>query len=176
MVARPWSSSRLSCGERLLLRCDGKAGNSFPKKQGKDPSSQARRRKRENPGGFSRQEHWSGFPFPSPGDLLNPGIKPGSPASQADSLPSEPPGKPKNTGVGSLSLLQGIFSTQGSNPGLPHCRQILYQLSHKESLSLSLSLYSTRNSTQYSVMTYMGKTSKNSMDIFITDSLAVPQK
>ena len=36
MVARPWSSSRLSCGERLLLRCDGNAGNSFPTKQGKD--------------------------------------------------------------------------------------------------------------------------------------------
>ena len=39
----------------------------------------------------------------------------------------------QNTGVGSLSLLQGIFPTQGSNPGLPHCRQILYQLSHKGS-------------------------------------------
>ena len=38
----------------------------------------------------------------------------------------------QNTGVGSLSLLQGIFPTQGSNPGLPHCRRILYQLSHKE--------------------------------------------
>ena len=37
----------------------------------------------------------------------------------------------QNTGVGSLSLLQGIFPTQGSNPGLPHCRQILYHLSHK---------------------------------------------
>ena len=37
----------------------------------------------------------------------------------------------QNTGVGSLSLLQGIFPTQGLNPGLPHCRQILYQLSHK---------------------------------------------
>ena len=37
----------------------------------------------------------------------------------------------QNTGVGSLSLLQGIFPTQGSNPGLPHCGQILYQLSHK---------------------------------------------
>ena len=46
MVARPWSSSRLSCGERLLLRCDGNAGNSFPSTQGKDPSSRARRRKR----------------------------------------------------------------------------------------------------------------------------------
>ena len=39
----------------------------------------------------------------------------------------------QNTGVGSLSLLQGIFPAQQSNPGLPHCRQILYQLSHKES-------------------------------------------
>ena len=37
----------------------------------------------------------------------------------------------QNTGVGSLSLLQGILPTQGSNPGLPHCRQILYQPSHK---------------------------------------------
>ena len=39
----------------------------------------------------------------------------------------------QNTGVGSLSLLQGIFPTHGSNPGLPHCRQILHQLSHKGS-------------------------------------------
>ena len=43
---------------------------------------------------FSRQEYWSGLPFPSPGDLPNPGIKPGSPSLQADSLSSEPPGKP----------------------------------------------------------------------------------
>ena len=41
--------------------------------------------------GFSRQEYWSGLPFPSPGDLPNPGIEPGSPALQADTLPSEPP-------------------------------------------------------------------------------------
>ena len=44
--------------------------------------------------GFSRQECWSGLPFPSPGDLPNPGIEPGSPTLQADTLPSEPPGKP----------------------------------------------------------------------------------
>ena len=43
--------------------------------------------------GFSRQECWSGFPFPSPGDLPNPGITPGFPALQADALLSEPPGK-----------------------------------------------------------------------------------
>ena len=42
---------------------------------------------------FSRQESWSGLPFPSPGDLPNPGIDPPSPALQADDLPSEPPGK-----------------------------------------------------------------------------------
>ena len=50
MVARPWSSSRLSCGERLLLKCDGNAGNSFPTTQGKDPSSRARTRKRGSSG------------------------------------------------------------------------------------------------------------------------------
>ena len=43
--------------------------------------------------GFSRQEYWSGLPFPSPGNLPNPGIEPGSLALQADSLPSEPPRK-----------------------------------------------------------------------------------
>ena len=45
--------------------------------------------------GFSRQEYWSGLPFPSLGDLLDPGIKPGYPALQADALPSEPPGERK---------------------------------------------------------------------------------
>ena len=44
--------------------------------------------------GFSRQEYWSGLPFPSPGDLPNPGIEPGSPMLQVDSLPTEPPGRP----------------------------------------------------------------------------------
>ena len=112
--------------------------------------------------GFSRQEYWSGQPFLFPGNFPHPGIEPRSPALQADSLPSEPPGKLKvyesgsdstqlcltlddpmdytpwnspgqNSGVGSLSLLQGIFPTQGSNPGLLHCRKILYQLSHKRS-------------------------------------------
>ena len=43
--------------------------------------------------GFSRQEYWSGLPFPSPRGLPDPGIEPGSPALQADALPSEPPGK-----------------------------------------------------------------------------------
>ena len=78
---------------------------------------------------FSRLEYWSGQPFPSPGGLPNPEIEPRSPALQADSLFAESPGKPKNTGVGSLSIFQGIFPTQELNQGLLHCRQIL-QLSY----------------------------------------------
>ena len=81
----------------------------------------------ELPMEYSRPEYWSGQPFPSPGDLPNSGIKPRSPSLQVDSLPVEPQGKPKNTGVGSLALLQGIFPTQGSNPRLLRCRRILYQ-------------------------------------------------
>ena len=80
---------------------------------------------------FSSQEYWRGLPCPSPGYLPNPGIESRSPTLQADSLPSEPPGKPKNTGVGSLFLLQWIFLTQESKRGLLHCRQILYRLSYQ---------------------------------------------
>ena len=52
--------------------------------------------------GFSSQEHWSGLPFPSPGDLPNPGIEPRSSTLQADALTSAPPGKPLNTRIQSL--------------------------------------------------------------------------
>ena len=82
---------------------------------------------------FSRPEYWSGYPFPSPGDLPNPGIKPRTPTLQADSLPAEPEGKPKNIAVCSLSLLQWIFLTQELNQGLLHCRLILYQVSYQRS-------------------------------------------
>ena len=54
--------------------------------------------------GFSRQECWSGLPFPSPGDLPNPGIELSSPALQADALPSEPPGKPRLQRKGEFPL------------------------------------------------------------------------
>ena len=85
--------------------------------------------------GFSRQEFLNRLLFPSPGDLSNPGIEPPSPALQAAFLPAEPQGKPNNTGVGSLSLLQWIFLTQELNQGqgFLHCRQILYQLSYQGS-------------------------------------------
>ena len=127
--------------------------------------------------GFSRREHWSGLPFPPPGDIPDPGIEPASPTLQADALPSDHQGSficwptvlllrvcmlsrfshvqlcatlwtvacqvslslgfpGKNTGVGCHAHLQGIFPTQGLDPDLPHCRQILYQLSHKGSPSI----------------------------------------
>ncbi|CAN0410245.1 unnamed protein product [Rangifer tarandus platyrhynchus] len=64
------------------------------------------------------------------------GFEPRSPALQVDYLPSDPPEKPMNTRVGSLSLLQGIFLTQELNLGLLHCRKILYKLSYQGSPNL----------------------------------------
>ena len=62
--------------------------------------------------GFSRQEYWSGVPFPSPGDLPDPGIEPGSPAFQAGALTSEPPGKPEKyvKSIYNLTYLSVIFN------------------------------------------------------------------
>ncbi|KAI4548985.1 hypothetical protein MG293_001315 [Ovis ammon polii] len=54
--------------------------------------------------GFSRQAYWSGLPFPSPGDLPDPGIEPGSPTLEADALNSEPPGKPMYLGPQNFRL------------------------------------------------------------------------
>ena len=79
--------------------------------------------------GFSRQEHWSGWPCPPPGDLPDPGTEPWSPALQADSLPAEPQGGPYT------------------------------QLYIKQIINKDL-LYSTGNSTQCSVITYVGKESE----------------
>ena len=67
------------------------------------------------------------------GDLPNAGIEPRSPTLQVDSLPAEPQGKPENTRLGSLPLLQWIFTTQELNRGLLRCRWILYQLSYEAS-------------------------------------------
>ena len=74
-----------------------------------------------------------GAVMPSSRGSSQPRIEPRSPTLQEDSLPSKPPGNPKNTGVGSLFLLQGIFPTQGSNAGLLHCKWSLYWLSHQGS-------------------------------------------
>ena len=93
--------------------------------------------------GILQTEIWSGKPFPSPGDLPNPGIEPQSPAWQADSLLSKPPGKSTNTGVGSLSLLQPILQTQESNRGLLHGRWILYYYSYNNQIYISCLLAQT---------------------------------
>ena len=79
---------------------------------------------------FPRQEDWSGLTFHSPGDLPDPGIKPGSPALRADSLPSEPPGKPKLFAAKSLQSCPTLCdpidgSPQGSPvPGILQARTL----------------------------------------------------
>ena len=97
--------------------------------------------------GFSRQEYWSGVPLPS---LESRSVLSNSLQLHGLYNPWNYPGQ--NTGVGSCSLIQGIFPTQGSNPGLPHCRQILYKLSHKDtgvgSLSLLQGIFLTQESNQ----------------------------
>ena len=61
---------------------------------------------------FSRQEYWSGLPFPSPGDLADQGLNPGgSPTLQADALPSDPPGKPSLKTLGNTFLILNLGFT-----------------------------------------------------------------
>ena len=72
--------------------------------------------------GFSRQEYWSGLPFPSLGDLPDPGIKPGSPALEADALSSEPPGKP-------MSMMLAVGYSYIAFIRLKKCPSILVLLS-----------------------------------------------
>ena len=79
--------------------------------------------------GFSRQEYWSGLPFPSPGDLPNPGIEPGSPALEADALTSGPLGKPKEEGL----------PLPGDSPwAVCHCQQAVAYLDAPLMLKLCL--------------------------------------
>ena len=79
----------------------------------------------------ARVLEWVTVPF-SRGSS-QPGIEPRSPTLKVDYLPSEPPGKPKNIEVGSLSLLQQIFPTQELNRSLLHCKQILHHPSYRGS-------------------------------------------
>ena len=72
--------------------------------------------------GFSRQEYWSGLPYPSPGDLPDPGIKPRSPALEADALTSEPPGKPNCKGNQSWIFI-GRTDAEAQGPILWHLIQ-----------------------------------------------------
>ena len=79
--------------------------------------------------GLSRPESWSVLPFPHPGDLPHPEIKPESPTLQADSLLSEPPGKSSILEWVAVSFFKRLFPTQGLKLGFLHCSQILYHLS-----------------------------------------------
>ena len=85
--------------------------------------------------GFSRQEYWNGLPFPSPGDFLDPGIESGSPALQADSLPSEPPGKPMPLKGNHSENLCKEFGPFCAFPSYPPTIPILH------ALRLNLNLY-----------------------------------
>ena len=68
---------------------------------------------------FSSPEYWNALPFPSPGDLPNPGMEPRSPTLQADSLPAEPPGKPQEYWSGQPRPPPGELPDLGGNPGSP---------------------------------------------------------
>ena len=108
--------------------------------------------------GFFRQEYWSGLPCPPPGDLPNPGIEPISlmPPALSGRFLRWPPAEP--TGVGSYFLLQGIFLTQGSNPGLLHCKHILDHLSHQGSTCLFHTRSDkevTTHTVRYQIVSYL---------------------
>ena len=96
----------------------------------------------------------SGLPCPPSGDVPNLGLEPMSSALQEESLLSEPPGNPKNTGVGSFSLLQGNFPTQELNWGLLHCRRMLYQLRYS---SNTLVIQLSHCKVLYVLKIYIGK-------------------
>ena len=99
-----------------------------------------------------------------PGDLPKLGIKAKSPTLQANSLPSEPPGKPKETGVGSPTLLQGILPAQKLNWGLLYCRRILYQLSYQRSPNI---WYGIEN-TLYSGIRFHWESICNNLQIILS--------
>ena len=108
---------------------------------------------RQAPSEFSREEYWSGLPFLSPGDLPNPGIEPSSPALQVDSLPSNPPGKPKNTRIGIVALLQEIFPNQESDQGLLFAGRFFTSWATREALT-------PHNNTDTLHLIYISMTSK----------------
>ena len=103
--------------------------------------------------------------MPSSTGSSQPRIKPRSPALRVNSLPLEPPRKPKNTGLGSLFLLQGIFLIQELNQGLLHCRQILYQQSYQGSPYKSG--YRASNRDNYTHHMFL-----ENKDIFISSSFS----
>ena len=100
------------------------------------------------PMGFSRQEYWSGLPFPSPGDLPNPGIEPGSPTLQADTLTSEPPGKPQSNSCDAMDC-----SLPGSSVHRTRQARILEWVA----ISFSRGSSQPRNQTRISYISCIGR-------------------
>ena len=99
---------------------------------------------------FSRQEHWGGLPFPSPGDLPDPGVEPRSPELQADSLPSEPPGNPTNRSYLFSASYYEVLSPMISGKFVYSLALYTPQLSGSERLSFlteALQLMSCRKSS-----------------------------
>ena len=92
--------------------------------------------------GFPRQEYWSGLSFPSPGDLPKPGIEPMSPALQADTLPTEPPGKPPIK-VAAAKLGQSCLTLCNPIDGSPPCSPVprILQARMLEWVAISFSTY-----------------------------------
>ena len=85
--------------------------------------------------GFSRQEYWSGLPFPSPGDLPNPRIEPRSPALRADALPSKPPGNPMIQPRQHIKKHRHSFTDKGPSSqsyGFSSSRVWMWELDYKE--------------------------------------------
>ena len=104
---------------------------------------------------FSRQEYWSSeLPCPPPGDLPTQGSNLGL-CIAGRFFTTEPPGKPKNTAVGSHSLLQWIFPTEESNWDLLHCRRILYQLNYQGRILICYHLFQNHSIPDTRVLLFL---------------------
>ena len=90
---------------------------------------------------FSRQEDWSGLPFPSPGDLPDPGIEPRSSALQADALPSEPPRKPKHWRLALKIIMPTCWCTMGDISGMFKMIDFSQDISFLAKISVAISDY-----------------------------------
>ena len=103
--------------------------------------------------GFSRQEYWSGLPFPSPGDLPDPGIEPEFPALSADALPSEPPGKYTKTCMWIFIAALFIIAKTWKQPRCPSMSEWINKLQH-DPLYYSMEYYLAHTTKKSSQTTY----------------------
>ena len=115
---------------------------------------------------FSRQAYWSGLPFPSPRNLPDPGTEPGSPALQADSLPSEPPGSTQLCGRYALSQVMEWYSklcaaARGASP-----KKIQEQPALMETRHISVTVQTVRIHSTFSTPLYVASFQKRLMNFF----------